>query len=88
LLKAWMKLAPGAAMAMSQVMASEAPAPAATPLTAAMWACAALQAAHRGVEGLLDDRARGRRVAPGPDRGVKSNSDRSAPAQNARARHR
>ena len=36
LLKAWMKLAPGAAMAMSQVMASEAPAPAATPLTAAI----------------------------------------------------
>ena len=35
LLNAWIKLAVGAAMAMSQVMAKEAPAPAATPLTAA-----------------------------------------------------
>jgi hypothetical protein len=63
LLKAWMKLAPGAAMAMSQVMASEAPAPAATPLTAAM---VGMRSACRrravGLNCLLDDRARDRPV--------------------------
>ena len=79
-----MKLAVGAAMAMSQVMAKEAPAPAATPLTAAttgMRSCC-----KRRTVGLKYWSIKGpgsaRSSMSGP--GVKSNSDKSAPAQKPR----
>ena len=79
-----MKLAPGAAMAMSQVIASEAPAPAATPLTAAMLGMR--NAIRRRTVGLnwvsMIGPGSARWTRSGP--GAKSNSDRSAPAQNPR----
>ena len=84
LLKAWMKLAPGAAMAMSQAMATEAPAPAATPFTAHTVGTRTL--IRRRVVGLKawsitgPGSARNMRSSPGR----KSNSDRSAPAQKPR----
>ena len=79
-----MKLAPGAAMAMSQAITTEAPAPAATPLTAhtvgtRTWV-------RRRVVGLKAWSMMGpgsaRCMMSGPS--AKSNSDRSAPAQKAR----
>ena len=84
LLKAWMKLAPGAAMAMSHAMATDAPAPAATPLTA--HTVGTRTAIRRRVVGLkawsITGPGSARNMMSSPAR--KSNSDRSAPAQNAR----
>ncbi|MDT4874510.1 hypothetical protein FQZ97_1098160 [compost metagenome] len=79
-----MKLAPGAAIAMSQVMASEAPAPAATPFTAAItgmrsdWMRRAVGLKAWSITG--PGSARFTRSGPGS----KSNSARSAPAQKPR----
>ena len=84
LLKAWIKLAFGEAITMSQHNASEAPAPAATPL----------MAATVGMRRFCNLRAVGlkawsitgpglaRAIKSGP--GAKSNSDKSAPAQKPR----
>ena len=84
LLKACMKLAPGAAMAISQVITKEAPAPAATPLTAAI--VGMRNCCKRRVVGLkacsITGPGSARSTRSGPS--AKSNSDKSAPAQKPR----
>ena len=84
LLNAWMKDAVGAAMAMSQAITKEAPAPAATPLTAAT--VGIRKFCRRLVVGLkawsITGPGSARAIKLGPS--AKSNSDKSAPAQNPR----
>ena len=84
LLKAWMNDAVGAAMAMSQAITKEAPAPAATPLTAAT--VGIRNCCRRLVVGLkawsITGPGSARAIKFGPS--AKSNSDKSAPAQNPR----